>query len=206
MNYSDLAQKLLRLAERLEKHSAKIEVEALARPARKISDEADRLEAALDSFLASRKSGELILETLLRSPSAKKHLSVDALRKILRNVADKRLKSEDLAAAKREFIEIIHHREEAEHATKALKKFFANAVEVPPGGKEKAALQREFIQFGSLADDEFAKEVAKRTFGELRRLADANGIRFTDKTTKPRLILLVRRYSQRAVLNISAAA
>jgi hypothetical protein len=206
MNYSDLAQKLLRLAERLEKHSAKIEGEALARPAGKISNEADRLEAALDSFLASRKSGELILETLLRSPSAKKHLSVDALRKILRDVADKRLKSEDLAEAKREFIEIIHRREESEEAAKALKKFFAHAVEVPSGGKEKAALQREFIQFGSLADDEFAKEVAKRTFGELRRLADANGIRFTDKTTKPRLILLVRRYSQRAVLNISAAA
>jgi hypothetical protein len=206
MNYSDLAQKLLRLAERLEKHSTKIEGETLARPARKISDEADRLEAALDSFLASRKSGELILETLLRSPAAKKHLSVDALRKILRDVADKRLKSEDLAAAKREFTEIIHHREEAEQAAKALKRFFGNVIQVPPGGKEKAALQREFIQFGSLADDEFAKEVAKRTFGELRRLADANGIRFTDKTTKPRLILLVRRYSQRAVLNISAAA
>jgi hypothetical protein len=206
MNYSDLAQRLLRLAERLEKHSAKIEGEALARPARKISAEADRLEAALDSFLASRKSGELILETLLRSPAAKKHLSVDVLRKILRDVADKRLKSEDLAAAKREFIEVVHHHKEAEKAAKALQKFFAHAVEVPPGGKEKAALQREFIQLGSLADDEFAKEVAKRTFGELRRLADANGIRFTDKTTKPRLIMLVRRYSQRAILNISAAA
>lgn len=206
MNYSDLAQKLLRLAERLEKHSAKIEGEALARPARKISAEADRLEAALDSFVASRKSGELILETLLRSPAAKKHLSVDVLRKILREVADKRLKSEDLAAAKREFIEVVHHHKEAEQATKTLKKFFMQAVEVPPGGKEKAALQREFIQLGSLADDEFAKEVARRTFGELRRLADANGIRFTDKTTKPRLILLVRRYSQRAILNISAAA
>ena len=206
MNYSDLAQKLLRLTERLEKHAAKIEGEALARPARKISAEADRLEAALDSFLASRKSGELVLETLLRSPAAKKHLSVDVLRKILRDVADKRLKSEDLAAAKREFIEVVHHHKEAEQATKALKKFFVHAVEVPPGGKEKAALQREFIQLGSLADDEFAKEVARRTFGELRRLADANGIRFTDKTTMPRLILLVRRYSQRAVLNISAAA
>lgn len=203
MNYSDLAEKLLHLSERLQKHSAKIEGDALARTARKISHEADRLEAALDSFLASRKSGELLLENLLRSPAAKKHLSVDALRKILRDVTDKRLKSEELAPARREFIEVVHNRGEAEHATKELKKFFADSAQVHSGGKEKAALQREFIQLGSLADDEFGEEIARRTFGELRRLADANGIRFTDKTTKPRLILLVRRYSLRAALNIT---
>jgi hypothetical protein len=206
MNYSDLAQKLLDLAQRLEKHSAKIEGDAVARPARKISYEADRLEAALEGFLASRKSGELILETLLRSPAAKKHLSVDVLRKILREVTNKRLKSEDLAAAKREFIEVVHSQERAEQATKALRKFFEHSAHVESGGKEKAALQQEFILLGSLIDEEFTKEIAKRTFGELRRLAATNGIRFTDKTTKPRLILLVRRYSQRAALNISAAA
>jgi hypothetical protein len=206
MNYSDLAQKLLHLAERLEKHSAKIEGDAVARSARKISYEADRLAAALESFLASRKSGELILETLLRSPAAKRHLSVDVLRKILREVTDKRLKSEVLPAAKREFIEVVHNQEEAEQAVKALKKFFAHSAQVQSGGKERAALQQEFIQLGRLTDEEFAEEIVRRTFGELRRLATANGIRFTDKTTKPRLILLVRRYSHRAALNISAAA
>ncbi len=57
-----------------------------------------------------------------------------------------------------------------------------------PEARTKLHLQREFISLGQLADEEFAQEIGKRTFGELRRMAGVNGIKFTDKTTKQRLI------------------
>ena len=79
-------------------------------------------------------------------------------------------------------------------------------VFVESGGKDKESLQREFVGLGQLADEEFAKEIGKKSLGELRRLAGTNGIRFTDKTNKQRLAALIRRYAQRAVFNISAAA
>jgi hypothetical protein len=206
MNYLDLATRLSQLSDRLVRYSEKIEGEALGRVAGKLLAQLISFEEHLDSFLASRKSGELLLETLLRSPAARRHLSVDLLKKGLRGIVGKRLKSEDLPAARREFIEIIHQKEKANEAIKFLKGVFAAASHVESGGKDKALLQKEFIRFGTLDDDEFGREIGNRTFGELRRLAAASGIKFTDKTTKPRLALLVRRYSQRAAINIARSA
>jgi hypothetical protein len=66
-------------------------------------------------------------------------------------------------------------------------------------------LQREFVHLGQLLDEDFAVEIAARTIAELRRIATVNGIRFTDKTNRQRLTTLIRRYAQRAALNVAAA-
>jgi hypothetical protein len=205
MNYSDLASRLSQLGERLAKHSDKLEGKNLGRSAGKLASQLDRFEEQLESYLASRKSGELLLESLLRSPASKRHLTVALLKHGLREVCGKRLKSEDLAAAKREFVELIHGVGKQEHAAEFLKEAFAEAVHVESGGKDKALLQREFFHLGQLLDEEFAREIGLRTFAELRRVATANGIRFTDKTNRQRLTALVRRYAQRAAFNVAAA-
>jgi hypothetical protein len=118
----------------------------------------------------------------------------------------KRLRSTDLRAAKREFVERVHEAGRQDEASEFLQEAFAEAIHIDSGGKDKASLQREFVGLGQLAEDEFAQEIQKKSLGELRRLAETNGIRFTDKTNKQRLAALVRRYAQRAVFNISAAA
>ena len=205
MNYSDLSSRLLHLGERLAKHAGKIEGETLGKSAAKLIAQLSSFEEDLESYLASRKSGELLLETLLRSPTAKRHLTVDLLKHSLREVMGKRLKSDDLPAAKREFIELVHEFRKQDKAAEFLQEAFAAAFHVESGGKDKLRLQREFISLGQLTDEEFAQEIGKRTFGELRRVASVNGIRFTDKTTKQRLTALIRRYAQRAALNIAAA-
>jgi hypothetical protein len=205
MNYSDLSGQLLRLGERLAKHAGKIEGETLGRSASKLTTQLNAFEEDLEGYLASRKSGELFLETLLRSPSAKRHLTVEMLKQSLRAVAGKRLKSDELPAAKREFIEIIHEFGKQNKAAEYLQEAFADAFQVESGGKEKVHLQHEFVSLGQLADEEFAREIGKRTFGELRRLATINGIKFSDKTTKQRLAALIRRYARRAAFNIAAA-
>jgi hypothetical protein len=202
MNYLDLATRLSELSTRLGKHAEKIEGEAVGRAAGKLLAQLNLFEEQLDGFLASRKSGELLLETLLRSPAGRKHVSIDLLKKGFREVLGKRLKSEDLPTAKYEFVKAVHEKEKAVEATKFLKEAFSSAAQVASGGKDRNLLQREFIRLGVLENDEFEREIEKRTFGELRRLAAVNGIRFTDKTTKERLTLLLRRYSQRAAVNI----
>ena len=205
MNYLDLSSRLLQLGERLAKHAGKIDGETLGRSARRLAAQLDAFEEHLDSYLASRKSGELLLETLIRSPAGKRHLTIELLKHGLRRIAGKRLKSEDLPAAKREFIELIHEAGKQDKGVEFLQDAFAQAVHVETGGKDKLHLQREFIRLGQLADEEFAQEIGKRTFGELRRMAGVNGIKFTDKTTKRRLTALIRRYAQRAALNIGVA-
>jgi hypothetical protein len=205
MNYADLSSRLLHLGERLAKHAGKIEGETLGKSAGKLIAQLSSFEEDLESYLASRKSGELLLETLLRSPTAKRHLTVEMLKHSLREVTGKRLKSDDLPAAKREFIELVHEFRKQDKAAEFLRKAFADAFHVESGGKDKLRLQHEFISLGQLTDEEFAQEIGKRTFGELRRVATVNGIRFTDKTTKQRLTALIRRYAQRAALNIATA-
>jgi hypothetical protein len=201
MNYLDLSTRLLHLAERLSKQAAKIEGAAVGKSAMKLADQVDHFDAVLESYLASRKSGEFLLETLLRSPSAKRHLSLELLKKGIRDVCGKRLKAEELGLAKAEFVESVHAHGKSAAAAKFLKHAFEEAASVESGGKDKAALQQEFIRLGRLSEEEFAKVIAKRTFGELRRLAGSNAVRFTDKTTKPRLIQVIRRFSVRAAVN-----
>ena len=50
-----------------------------------------------------------------------------------------------------------------DQAVEFLKEAFAEAVHVESGGKDKALLQREFIQLGQLLDEEFTVEIASRT-------------------------------------------
>jgi hypothetical protein len=201
MNYLDLSTRLSHLAEKVSKQAAKIEGPDVGKSAMKLVAELDRFESVLESYLDSRKSGEFLLEMVLRSPSAKRHLSLDLLRKGLREICGKRLKAEELGPAKLEFVETIHAQDKSSAAGKFLRHTFAEAASVESGGKDKVALQKEFIQLGRLDEQEFAKVIAKRTFGELRRLAGSNAVRFTDKTTKPRLIQMIRRFSVRAAIN-----
>ena len=205
MNYSDLAARLSQLGERVAKQSEKLEGENLGRSAGKLSLQLQRFEEELESHLASRKSGELLLESLLRSPSSRGHLTLALLKHGLREVCGKRLRSEELAAAKREFIELVHASGKQDHAIEFLRQGFAEAVHVESGGKDKALLQREFFHLGQLLDEEFAREISVRTLAELRRIATVNGIRFTSKTNRQRLTTLIRRYAQRAAFNVAAA-
>jgi hypothetical protein len=205
MNYSDLATRLEQLGERLAKVSDKLEGENLGRSAAKLASQLDRFDEQLETYLASRKSGELLLEVLLRSPSSKRHLTLELLKHALREICAKRLKSEELGAAKREFVELIHAARKQDQAAEFLQEAFAEAAHVESGGKDKALLQREFVQLGRLLDHEFATAIASRTFAELRRVATVNGIRFTAKTDRQRLTALIRRYAQRAAFNVAPA-
>jgi len=206
MNYAELAATLHYVGEKLSKHAAKIEGESMGRSAQIFSGHLAKFEEVLSDYVAGRKSGEALLETLLRSPAAKRHLTVDLLKRGLREVTAKRLKSDDLRAAKREFFKQVLETNKQQEAAKYLKMAFADAIHLESGGKDKASVQMEFVGLGEMSDEEFSREIGKKSMGELRRLAKTNGIRFTEKTTKQRLAGLIRRYAQRAVFNMSSGA
>ena len=151
------------LGERLAKAADKLEGEELGRSAAKVVTQLNRFEEQVENHLASRKSGELMLEGLLRSPASKKHLTLTLLKHGLREICAKRLKSDDLAGAKREFIELIHGAGKQDQGVEFLKAAFAKAAHVESGGKDKALLQREFIHLGRLLDAEFTVEIGSRT-------------------------------------------
>jgi hypothetical protein len=205
MNYLDLANRLSQLGERLTKISDKLEGKDLGRSAAKLATQLGRFEEQLENHLASRKSGELLLESLLRSPASKKHLTIALLKLGLREICAKRLKSDDLPGAKREFIELIHGSGKQDQGVRFLKEAFAKAAHVESGGKDKALLQREFIHLGQLLEEEFTAEIGSRTLSEVRRLATVNAVKFSDKTDRQRLVALIRRYAQRAAFNVGTA-
>jgi len=203
MNYRELATTLEQLAYRLSKHADKLEGEVLGTQARRLLEDAQKVDAQVDTHLAGRKSGEWLLETLLRSPGAKRHLTLDVLRKLVRETLGRRLKADALPAAKRELIALAHAQVAGKAMADALRGYLSEAASVETGGKEKGALQQEFLALGSLSDEEFRETAGKRHLAELRRLASANGIPVTPKTPKARLLHLVRHYSQRALVNLT---
>ena len=103
MNYADLAGRLSQLGERLDRYADKLEGENLGRSAGKLALQLQRFEEQFESYLASRKSGELLLESLLRSPASKRHLTIALVKQGAKVICGKRLKSQELAAAKRDF-------------------------------------------------------------------------------------------------------
>src|ERR1700722_15640930 len=125
MNYSDLATRLSQLGERLAKKSDRLEGEDLGRSAAKLASHLARFEEQLECYLASQKSGELLLESLLRSPSSKRHLSLPLLKRGLREICAKRPKSEEMSAAKREFLELVHAAGKQDDAAEFLRNAFA---------------------------------------------------------------------------------
>src|SRR5258708_10181525 len=148
MNYQELAGKLLHVAERVQKDGNKLEGDLIGKSAVKLATDVEQFDANLVGCLASRKSGELRLETLLRSPAAKKHLSLDLLRKALREACSKRLKAEEMVAAKREFVETVHELDRADAASKFLKHAFAEAAYVAQAGKRKGELKAAVVALG----------------------------------------------------------
>ncbi len=113
-----------------------------------------------------------MLETLLRSPASKRHLTVRHAQTWSPGGRGKRLKSDDLPAAKREFIELVHEFGKQNKAAEFLQEAFADAFHVESGGKDKLRLQREFIHLGPTRWMRNSRiEIGTRTFGELRRVA-----------------------------------
>ncbi len=204
MSYSDLSERLASLSIVVREHQNRLEGQPLATSARRLNASLAAFEKKLHDFLEGNGPGIRELGDLLKSPQAKKHLTLPALKVVFRDLLDKSLPEGTPAQAKSAFLKKIAKREKGEEALAYLKEFFFKAAKPAPVPKEKEALQKEFLRLGSLDEFELALELDKRwkKLGDLKKLAAANGVAVTAKTTKERLADALVHYARRAYANV----
>ena len=204
MSYADLSQRLLRLSEQLRQHEARLEGPALAKLTTTFTKALASYEKKLGDFLQGNAPGAREFQDLLKSPQAKKHLTLPALKVIFKGLLGEQLKEETLAKAKATLAQRVKESGHWEPAGVYLKEFFFQAATPPPLAEDKESLQREFLRLGALTDEELDFQIQHRfkTVGALKKLANANAINFTPKTSKQKLLEMIIHYAQRAHRNV----
>lgn len=206
MSYSELSDRLRQLSATLRQQEGKLEGQALAKATGTFVKSLGLFEKKLNDFLDGQGPGIRELHDLLKAPQAKKHLTLPALKIIFRDLLSKPLREETPAKAKTTLLKEIKERQTGEKAVIYLKKFFLQAAAIAPVSEGKEDLQQEFLRLGSLGEEELNYELEHRfkTVGALKKLAKANAVAFTPKTTKARLIETMMHYAQRAHRNVGA--
>jgi hypothetical protein len=206
MSYSELSDRLRRLGETLRHQEGKLEGAALAKAAGTFTRSLGSFEKKLSDFLGGQGPGIRELQEILKSPQAKKHLALPALKIVFRDLLSRPLREETLAQAKTALFKEIMERQSGEAAVAYLKEFFYRAAAPPSVGSDKEALQKEFARLGSLGDDELEYELDHnfKTVGALKKLAKANAVAFTGKTPKAKLVENIVHYARRAHRNVGA--
>ncbi|SDT96754.1 hypothetical protein SAMN05444156_1134 [Verrucomicrobium sp. GAS474] len=204
MSYSELSERLSALAITVREHQNRLEGKPLATSARKLNTALANFEKVLHDFFDGNGPGIRELTDLLKSPQARNHLKGPGLKIAFRDLLDKPLPEGTPARAKAIFLEKIAKKEKGEEAVAYLREFFLKAAAPASIPKEKEALQKEFVRLGGLDDTDLELEFEKRwkKLTDLKKLATANGITITAKTSKERLIDHIVHYARRAHSNV----
>ena len=206
MSYTELSERLLKVAKSLAENGEKLEGIPLSKAAAALGKSLGSFETKLSDFLGGQGPGIRELQDLLKSPAAKKHLSLPALKIIFRNLLSKTLREETPAKAKALLFKEVKNAATGEEAVAHLKDFFRHAAAPAALELDKASLQQEFLRLGSLDSEELDYELAHRfkAIGTLKKLAKANAITFSPKTSRERLIQEITHYAQRAHRNVGS--
>jgi len=204
MNYLELAERLNTLGRKTALHHNQLEGLTLAKAADTLARAAEKYEKKLGDYLGGRGPGIRDLEELLKSPQARGHLKLPALRLVFKELFREPPAAEKLAGARKEFFERVKREQSGEQALEALKRFFLLAAQRPAPAKDETSLQNEFLRLGSLSDEALEFEFSGRlkALPLLKALARANAIPFTGETSRDRLIERITHYARRAHANI----
>jgi hypothetical protein len=148
------------------------------------------------------------LEDLLKSPQAKAHLPLPGLNIISQKIIGETLKSDKLAAAKKEFFERVKKEQVGEKAVAVIKEFFFKAPQMPPPPEDKVSLQNELLRLGGLPYEELQYEFSHRlkSAALLKKLATANSLPISRNAKRSELIEKITHYARRAYANITHRA
>ena len=206
MTYGELSTRLEAVAAKLRMHERTLEGQALSKATTTFAKSLGSYEKKLTDFLHGRAPGAREFEDLIKSPQAKKHLTLPAFKVAFRQILGQTLHEETAAKAKALFVKEVRAAENFESAFAYLKEFFFLAASPTKVGEDKESLQAEFLRLGGLPDDELEFQLQHRfkTVGALKKLAKANAVGFTPATKKPRLIEMIVHYARRAHQNVGA--
>lgn len=204
MNYLELADLLDTLARKTARHQQQLEGLPLAKVADTLVRSAERYEKKLEEFLGGRGPGIQELEELLKSPQARGHLKLPALKLLFKELFRELPSADKPAGARKELFERVKREQVGEKTLEILKRFFLQAAQRPAPAKDETSLQNEFLRLGSLSDEELEFEFSGRlkSIALLKTLAKANAIPFSRETPKNRLIELITHYARRAHANV----
>jgi hypothetical protein len=204
MNYLELADRLNALGRKTVLHYEQLEGLPLAKAADNLARAAERYEKKLEDFLGGRGPGIQELEELLKSPQARGHLKLPALKLLFKELFRELPAADKPAGARKEFFERVKREQAGERTLEVLKQFFLQAAQRPAPAKDETSLQNEFLRLGSLSDEELEFEFSGRlkSIALLKVLAKTNAIPFSRETSKSRLIELITHYARRAHANV----
>jgi len=204
MTYLELADLLNALGLKTARHHQQLEGLPLAKAADNLARAAERYEKKLEDFLGGRGPGIQELEELLKSPQARGHLKLPALKILFKELFRELPATDKPVGARKEFFERVKREQAGEKTLEALKRFFLQAAQRPAPAKDETSLQNEFLRLGSLSDEELEFEFSGRlkSIALLKALAKANAIPFSRETSKNRLIELITHYARRAHANV----
>jgi hypothetical protein len=204
MNYLELADLLNTVGRKTARHHEQLEGLPLAKAADNLVRAAEKYEKKLEDFLGGRGPGIQELEELLKSPQARGHLKLPALRLLFKELFQELPVADKLAEARKQFFERVKREQAGEKTLETLKRFFLQAAQRPAPAKDETSLQNEFLRLGSLSDEELEFEFSGRlkSIALLKALAKANAIPFSRETSKNRLIELITHYARRAHANV----
>jgi hypothetical protein len=208
MSYKELAEHLRSVGSKVVSHHEKLEGIPLAKAAESLEKAVLRFEKRLDDFLGARGPGIRELEEMLKSPQAKAHLSLPGLNIISQKIFGETLKSDKLAAAKKEFFERVKKEQRGEKAVAVIKEFFFKAAQMPPSPEDKVSMQNELLRLGSLPDEELQYEFSHRlkAVALLKKLANANSLPVSRNAKRGELVEKITHYARRAYANIAHRA
>jgi len=204
MTYGELSTRLEAVAANLHKHERTLEGQALSKATTTFAKALGSYEKKLADFLQGTAPGAREFEDLIKSPQAKKHLTLPALKVAFRQILGQALHEETAAKAKASLVKQVRAEGDFESAVVYLKEFFFRAASPLKVGEDKESLQAEFLRLGGLPDDELEFQLQHRfkTVGALKKLAKANAVNFTATTSKPKLIETIVHYARRAHQNV----
>ena len=107
MNYLELADLLNAVGRKTARHHEQLEGLPLARAADNLVRAAERYERKLVDFLGGRGPGIQELEELLKSPQARGHLKLPALKLLFKELFQELPAADKLAGARKEFFERV---------------------------------------------------------------------------------------------------
>lgn len=207
MSYTELADQLKTLGKRLATESKELSGKRVAESAGLLKRALERFARELDSAAAGEDPDLNDFSQLLKNPSLRKHLDLDGLKQVAKDVLGRAFpsrKDETAGEYRKRLVEHISENGSGTKAVKKLREFLAEAASPAPQMKNHDALLAEIYRIGGLEEAEIEAEFTTRLRDErmLRALATAARLRVRENSSIEKIRRDLIRFAKRARRNI----
>lgn len=207
MKQPDFSERLVKLGAKVKAQQNAFGNEELQNALHRFVRAVDQFERVLDRSVNEEVAGWGELKALLKSPSVKKHFKGKLYKKCVEKLVGKTIKGSKKSEIEEALFKYVKKRGSAKPSVKKLKQELNDAMKLS-GAKvsgKKSSLQKAFLNLGVQNIDEAVVELEKKfpEIEDLRLLAEANSIPYTERTTVSTLSRKILHYAKRAATNLN---